>query len=368
MKLSSKRLQATGVILVFAGVVAAIAAAVPAKNTPLNEAAVREKVVRFVRAKFGVPDSTKLTADAFAPSPHPDYLTTTITSDDGKQKRNNPALITKDGRFLILGNMYAVSGDVQGEIIKRVREQFKIPTAVNVTAASPRPSPYPGLLATTVTVEEGQQKQTQDFYLTKDNRFVVLGKPFNLGEDVKGMALKTINTANQPSQGPLSAPVTVVEYGDLQCPTCARLHEFMENNLLPKYNNKVRVIYKDFPLAAIHDWTLTATVANQCAYQLNPETYVPLRTLIFKNQTALTAANVRDQVISFGEQVGLDRLRFAACIDSKATMPRIEANYREGQALGVQSTPTSFINGKMIVGLPEADYVKAIDDALRAAR
>lgn len=355
-------------LLVLAGSTAWLAGSPRADTAAGSDTATREKIVRFVRARFGVPDSTKLTADPLAPSPHPDFMTTTITSDDGKQKRTNPALVSKDRRFLILGSIYAVGSDAQAEMIKRVREQFKLPATTNVTTGQPRPSSFPGLLATTVTVEEGKEKQTQDFYLTKDNRFFVLGKVFNLGVDVKKEALTTITTVNQPSHGPMNAPVTLVEFGDLQCPTCARLHEFLENTLLPKYKNQVRVVYKEYPLSTIHDWTLTASLANQCAYQMNPQTYVPLRSMIFKNQLSLTAANVRDQVISYGEQVGLDRLRLAACIDSKASLPRIEANFREGQTLGVQSTPTSFINGKMIVGLPEGDLIKAVDDALRATK
>jgi len=345
-----------------------IAAAMPADNSTGGDAATRAKIVRFVRAKFGVPDSTKLTADPLEPSPDPDFLKTTITSDDGKQKRTNHALVSKDHRYLILGNIYAVGSDPRSEMIQRVREQFKIPTATNVTASPARTSSYPNLLATTFIVDDGKQKQTQDFYLTKDNHFFVLGAIFSLSADPKLEALRTLNTVNQPSHGSVSAPVTVVEFGDLQCPTCARLHEFLENELLPKYGNKVRVVYKEFPLASIHDWTLTATVANQCAYQINPETYVPLRTMIFNNQTSFTAANVRDLVINYGELVGLDRLRLAACIDSKASLPRIEENFREGQVVGVQSTPTSFINGKMIVGMPSDDLFKAIDEALRAGK
>jgi len=345
-----------------------IAGAIPADNSAGGDAATRDKIVRFVRAKFGVPDSTKLTADPLEPSPNPDFLKTTITSDDGKQKRANQALVSKDHRYLILGNIYAVGSNPQSEMIQRVREQFKIPAGTNITASPARASSYPNLLATTFTVDDGKQKQTQEFYLTKDNHFFVLGTIFSLAADPKREALSTLNTVNQPSHGSVSAPVTVVEFGDLQCPTCARLHEFLEKDLLPKYGNKVRVVYKEFPLAAIHDWTLTATVANQCAYQINPETYVPLRSMIFKNQTSFTAANVRDLVINYGEQVGLDRLRLAACIDSKASLPRIEENFREGQAVGVQSTPTSFINGKMIVGMPSDDLFKAVDEALRAGK
>ncbi len=354
--------------LIVACIATVISSAIPAQNSTGSDAATRDKIVRFVRARFGVPDSTKMTADPLTPSSHPDFLTTTITSDDGKQKRTNQALVSKDRRLLILGNLYPVGSDVQSEMIQRVRDQFKIPASATVTAGPPRTSPYPNLLATTFTVEDGKQKQSEDFYLTKDNHFFLLGKVFSMTADLKKEALNTIITVNQPSQGPSNAPVTLVEFGDLQCPTCAHLHEFLENNLLPKYNSKVRVVYKEFPLSSIHDWTLTATVANQCAYQMNPETYVPLRSMIFKNQTSFTAANVRDRVIEYGEQVGLDRLRLAACIDSKASLPRVEANFREGQTLGVQSTPTSFINGKMIVGMPQEDLFKAVDDALRAAR
>jgi protein-disulfide isomerase len=83
----------------------------------------------------------------------------------------------------------------------------------------------------------------------------------------------------------------------------------------------------------------------------------------------VNAANVRDLVLSYGEQLGVDRLRLAACVDAKSTLPRIEESVKEGQAVGVQSTPTSFINGKMVVGMPTIDaYYKDIDEALKAAK
>jgi protein-disulfide isomerase len=174
---------------------------------------------------------------------------------------------------------------------------------------------------------------------------------------------------NEPSQGSVSAPVTIVEFGDLQCPMCARLHDFLESDLLPKYGDKVRIVYKEFPLVMIHDWTLTASVACQCAYQINPGAYVPLRSMIYKNQASINAMNVRDLMLSYGEQAGLDRLRFAACIDSKATLPHVEADFKEGQAVGVSSTPTCFVNGKMVVGFTSPDaYYKMVDETLRAAK
>jgi protein-disulfide isomerase len=334
-----------------------------------DDAATRNKIVRYVRAKFGVPEDVTLTADPLQPAACPAFLQTTVISDSGKDKHPNNAYVTKDHRYLILGQLYVVTADPMDELVQHVREQFKVPASSSVTATPFATSPFPNLLATNVTVDDGRRKATQAFYLTKDHGCLVVGSVFNLGVDPRREALETIKTADEPSQGAANAPVTIVEFGDLQCPMCARLHDFLESDLLPKYRNKVRIVYKEFPLAMIHDWTLTASVACECAYRINPRTYVPLRSMIYKNQGSLTGANVRDVMLSYGEQVGLDRLQFASCIDSKATLPHVEADYKEGQALGITSTPTCFVNGGMIVGFTSPDaYYKMVDETLRAAK
>ena len=184
-----------------------------------------------------------------------------------------------------------------------------------------------------MTADNGKQKSNQDFYVTKDNRTLVLGSVHNLGLDLKREALRTIATTNQPTLGPAHAPVTIVEYADLECPMCARLHEFLEKQLLPKYGDKVRVIFKEFPLVQIHDWSPAAAIANECVYQ------------------------------------GVDRVTLAACLDSKASLPLVDAGANEGKRLGIQSTPTCFINGRMLVGYPSAEaYYTAVDAALKVAK
>jgi len=337
-------------------------------TTAKADAATRQKILRYVRARFGVPDSVTLTADPLVPFSYPEFLQTTITADDGKQKHTNSAFVTKDRRFLILGGLYMVAADPRAEIVQHVRETFKIPAESSVTAGPVRASSYPNLLAIAVTVDDGKQKQNQDFYVTEDRRCLVVGTIFDLTIDPRREALQNIVTADQPSLGPASAPVTVVEFSDLQCPACARVHGFLEKELVPKYGDKVRVIFKEFPLPSIHDWSLMGSVANQCAYQINPLTYVPYRSLIFKNQSSFNATNARSLLLDYGERVGLNRLQLGACMDAKASLPRIELSVREGNKVGVTRTPTSFVNGTMVVGLesPEAFY-RVVDEALRQA-
>ena len=229
-------------------------------------------------------------------------------------------------------------------------------------------SGFPNFLATTVTSENGKKKQTQDFYITKDNRILVLGSILKLGLDLRREALRTIVTTNQPTQGPAHAPVTIVEYADLECPCVGGCM-----NSLKRAPSKIRrqgsSHIQGVSTVPIHDWSLTAAIANECVFQIKPEAFAPYRTLIFQNQSATNAANVRDNLLGYADQVGVDRVKLAGCLDSKASLPRVDAGVREGKQLEIQSTPTCFINGRMLVGYPSAEaYYEAVDAALKQAK
>jgi protein-disulfide isomerase len=358
-----------GVLLLVAGALIAGGVAKPKANAS-DDAALDEKIASFVRERYGIPDTVKVTATPPQSSNFPGFLVSTITTttDDGKELKNVNVFLTDDRHYLIVGLLFALSADPKGEIVQHVREQFKIPEATSLTVGPFHKSAFPNFLTMTVAAENGKQKSTQDFYITKDNRTLVLGNVFNFGQDLRREALRTIVTTNQPTQGPAHAPVTIVEYADLQCPSCARLHEFLEKELLPKYGDKVRVIFKEFPLP-MHDWSQTAAIANECVYQIKPEAYAPYRSLIYQNQLGTNVANVRDNLLGYADQVGVDRVRLAGCLDSQASRPRVDEGTREAKRLEITSTPTSFINGRMLVGLPSAEaYYEAVDAALKEAK
>ena len=336
------------------------------KANAIDDTALDEKITIFVRARFGIPDTVKITASPFQASNFQGFLASTITTDDGKQQKNTSVFVTADRHYLIVGMLFPLGKDPKNEIVQHIRQEFKVPETTTLTVGPFHDSGIPNFLATTVAAQSDKGKQTEDFYATSDNRVFVMGKILNLGVDLRREALKTIVTTNQPSQGPAHAPVIIVEYADLECPMCGKLHLFLENDLLPKYGDKVRVIFKEFPLVQIHDWSLTAAIANECVFKLKPEAFAPYRTLIFQNQTTTNAANVRDNLLAYADQVGVDRSNLAGCLDSKASMPRIDEGTSEAKKLEVQSTPTCFINGRMLVGFVSPDaYYKAVDEALQ---
>ncbi len=338
----------------------------PTKNAPTTVSG--EKVLRFVRERFGIPDSTHMTIEPFRDAALPGYLLTTITVGDGNDKKSSPVTVSKNGRYLILSDAFTLGPDPKLDIASRVREVFKVPASVNLTVGDFAPSPYPGLLKATVTAHNGPQEQHQDFLVSSDKKYLLLGQAYNMTVNLRAEARRTLVLRDQPTQGPATAPVTIVEFADLECPTCAREHEFLEQQVVPRYGNKVRVVYKEFPLVQVHPWALTAALASQCVFQIKPSAYVGFRTEVFRNQPNINPANVRDLLLYYGEQAGVDRVKLAACVDSKASLSRVEENLKEGQALGVNSTPTFFINDRMMVGgSPPESFFALVDEALRGA-
>jgi protein-disulfide isomerase len=332
-----------------------------------------DKVLNFVRERFGVVSSTQLTLSDFQPSADPDYYQATVTSNDGKQSKDQPLTISKDGRYLFVGPLVPLPNTEPATITSLIREQFKLNPAINLTAEDLAPSKYPGFLSTKVTASDGTHTSTQSFFVTSDKKFLSFTNDiYRLDVDPRKEALRTISLKDQPTQGAANASVTIVEYADLECPSCARLHQYLETDFMPKYASKVRVIFKEFPLP-MHEWARYGAIANECAYQMDPSKFVPYRTLIFQHQSDVDAVQanslqVRDLLLSYGEQAGLDRGKLGVCYDSQASKARVDEGRHEGDELGVNQTPTLYINGRYYPGPPPDVFVQAVEDALAEAK
>lgn len=324
--------------------------------------------MRYIRERFGISDSVNLTIAPLRNAAYPGYYQTTVTVNDGKENRTSVVSVSANGRFLILSDFVPLGSDPKADMTRRVAEIFKLPATVKLSVGPFVNSPYPGFLQATLSADDGKRVQKQNYFVTSDKHFFVLGEIFNMDVDPKRQALRVIKLEDQPFQGPATAPVTIVEYADLQCPTCAREHEFVQKELVPRYGDKIRIVYKDFPLLQVHPWAFTAAIASQCAYQIDRTKFLAYRSSIFEHQPNISPTNARDLLLYYGQQVGLDRLKLAACVDSKASLPRVEANLQEGKELGVNQTPTFFINGRILIGGPPDQFFQQVDQALRAAQ
>jgi protein-disulfide isomerase len=321
-------------------------------------------IVQYVRDRFEVSPAVKVDAPPVHRSPFPHFYQTSVTMDDDKQKLVSDVFITDDARCFIAGNLFAVTGTTSSEIARCVRDAVKLPATAEVKVGPFARTRFPGFLKSTVTFRDGTKVQTGELYITQDHRTGIFGLVLPYRRD---FVEQLIETRNQPGVGPANARVTIVEYADLECPMCAYFQKFLESELLPRYAGKVRIVFKEFPISS-HPWSATAALANECANQIDPSKFLNYRTLIFANQGTISPTNLREQLLNLGEQAGLNRVSLGACLDTKASQSRIEASRNEAQTLGVNQTPTFFINGRVVIGIRSAQtFYSVIDEALATA-
>jgi protein-disulfide isomerase len=148
----------------------------------------------------------------------------------------------------------------------------------------------------------------------------------------------SVSTVDQPSLGRAEAPVTVVIFTDYQCPSCAAIHPSLER-LVKEYGDKVRVVTRDFPLTE-HSEAFKAAEAAEAAREQGR--YWEYGQLLMRNQSALSV----DKLKAYASELALDRTRFDSALDSGKFAEMVQHDIEEGMKLGINGTPTVFINGR----------------------
>jgi protein-disulfide isomerase len=142
----------------------------------------------------------------------------------------------------------------------------------------------------------------------------------------------------------------MVIFNDFQCPYCRAFAKTIRENVPAKYPNDVRVIFEDFPIPSLHQWAMAAAEAGRCVSAANPASFWPFHDWIFEHQGEITSENLKDKVLAFAPSQKLDPTAIGNCLSTHAMAPAVQKTIRAGESLGVQQTPTFFINGRMIGG------------------
>jgi protein-disulfide isomerase/uncharacterized membrane protein len=170
-----------------------------------------------------------------------------------------------------------------------------------------------------------------------------------------------------PSRGDPTAPVTIVEFSDFECTHCAAFHQSLEE-VLRRSDQNVRVVFRHFPLdsacnphvaSRLHPQACLAAIASQCAAEQGK--FWQYHNILFDNQLHLG----REYLISYATRLGLDAGRFTACLTSESVQAQVARDTQAAAELGIDSTPTWFINGRKITGALEPER---LTDALALAR
>lgn len=162
---------------------------------------------------------------------------------------------------------------------------------------------------------------------------------------------------HDPSRGPATAPITIIEFSDYQCPYCSRVTPTLEK-LRAAYPDKIRVVFKDFPLPN-HPLAPKAAEAAHCASE--QDQYWEMHDRMFANPQQLDLATLKQ----YAGAMKLDQTKFDQCLDSGKFAEGIKADMDQGAKLGISSTPTLYVNGRPVIGAqPYEFFVTVIEEEL----
>ncbi len=190
-------------------------------------------------------------------------------------------------------------------------------------------------------------------------------QPLNYNKDIFTTKSSDLNLSVLDSKyisqdyikGNPNAPVTIVEFSDFQCPFCAKFYADTYKSIEEEYilTGKVKFVYRDFPLS-IHPFAEGAAVAAECAGLEG--SYYQMHNMLYD----YGVSGNKQTYLDYAKTIGLDEVSFQACINSDITFSEIKQDFKDGQDLGVTSTPSFFINGEEVIGAQPYSVFKEVID------
>ena len=166
-----------------------------------------------------------------------------------------------------------------------------------------------------------------------------------------------VTVDDDPAKGPASAPITIVEFSDFQCPYCSRVESTVKQ-VMDKYPGKIRFVYRDFPLS-FHNQATKAAEAAQCANDQGK--FWEFHDALYADQTKLSVPDMQ----ATAERLGLDGAKFKSCVETGKHTAEVSKDIADATKAGVSSTPFFFVNGIAIVGAQGLDtFTQVIDKEL----
>jgi protein-disulfide isomerase len=226
-----------------------------------------------------------------------------------------------------------------------------------------KPAEAAGLSEATVIFNTPQGQQATRLYVTADQKYAFTGELVPFGSDPFAEAREQLKNAKGPSEGPKDAVITIVEFGDLQCPACKAAQPNITK--LMQEEPKARLVFQNFPLEGIHKWALPGAKYVECLGRANNDAVWKFIAAVYDHQAEVNEQNVDQMLKGYVKEAGGDPDAIAACAAKPETAKRVEDSVALGEKLNLTSTPTFFINGRRVLGFSSNipyDVVKSMAD------
>jgi protein-disulfide isomerase len=240
----------------------------------------------------------------------------------------------------------------KSEIEAALQRSFGYDPALLWTILDVKPAEIPGLVDVLVSVN---RQQPFHMYMAPEMKHVIIGQMQPFGPNPFEPAREKLKAADGPTRGAAKPVIEIVEFSDLECPHCKAAVPVLDK-LLTDFP-QVRLTFQQFPLpASLHPWAMKAAEYADCAGRQDPQAFWKFVDSVFENQGSIALATSDDKLKELANAAGLDGEKLATCSTAAETESRVEKSMALGQSLGVNSTPTVFINGREIPGISPNAY------------
>ena len=269
----------------------------------------------------------------------------------------------------------AIPPDLMQVVDREVRAYYALPPDVKVVASPLHASEFPNYDALTIEFVGPQKKQSYEFLLARDHKTLFRMTRMDLTKDPYAEIMKKIDLVGRPMRGNKDAKVVLVNYDDFECPFCSRMHSTIFSEIFKEYSDRVLFIYKDYPLEEIHPWAIHAAVNASCLAAQSSEAFWDYADYLHANQQSVSGMKGRDAALAEldrlasinAERHKLDTSKLQACVKAQDEKG-VRASMSEGDKVGVDATPTIFVNGQKLDGaVPAQELRAALDRALKDA-
>ncbi len=224
-----------------------------------------------------------------------------------------------------------------------------------------RPSRAAGLAEVNVQMSSPQGQGGQKFFVSADGKHAVFGDIVPFGKHpFEETRLELEKKAKGPARGPANAPVSVVEFSDLQCPHCKEASSTVEKLLNAEPN--IHFVFQNFPLP-MHNWAQKGAAYADCVGKASQDAFWKFLASVYAAQAEITAENADQKLTELANQAGVKGPDIAACSTQPETQTRVESSINLGKSVDVNATPTLFINGRPVgVSANNYDALKQLVD------
>ena len=344
----------------------------------------RATVQSFLEHVFGWNPQMKIAIQEIKPSPAPGIAEIVVHAETPKGNGDNSIFVPSGHHFAIAGQMVPFGGTpgqkpTNEQIDDFMRKMTGSNPGITWTVAEIKPNDVANLTSVTVVLANPQgQRGAQRFWVTPDGGHAVLGDVSPFGADPFAAARAELTAAvTGPWTGSATPKITMVEFGDLECPSCKAAAPVIER--LVKEVPGSKLIFQQFPLTSIHHWAYKAAAFSTCVAEKNNDEFWKFADLVFGAQEDISShvesadpnkkpdlAYAEQKLTQLATDAGMNGKQIAECAATKQATDRVDHSVELGKKMDVTGTPTLFVNGRKIMnitGMPFDDLKKLVEFA-----